>query len=97
MKIALSVQNKLRFIDGSILKHDDDDLHLQSPWIRINNMVIYWILNLVSKEISASIIYVHSDSEIWIDLRDRFQQSNGPRIFQSTRRIDEFESRSTIY
>ena len=40
-------------------------------------MVISWILNSISKEISASIIYVYSAREIWIDLRDRFQQSNG--------------------
>ena len=50
-------------------------------------MVISWILNSVSKEISASIIYAHSAREIWIDLRDRFQQSNGPRNFQLRREL----------
>ena len=59
-------------------------------------MVLSWILNSVSKEISASIIYAHSAREIWIDLRDRFQQSNGLRMFSITPRINEFESRSTI-
>ena len=50
-------------------------------------MVISWILNSVSKEISTSIIYAHSGREIWIDLRERFEQSNGPRIFQLRREL----------
>ncbi|KAL5572257.1 hypothetical protein UlMin_021854 [Ulmus minor] len=79
--IALSVKNKLGFIDGSIPKPQGNDPNLHS-WIRNNNIVISWILNSVSKEISASIIFSDSALDIWLDLKDRFQQSNGPRIFQ---------------
>lgn len=50
-------------------------------------MVISWILNSVSKEISASIVFADSAQEIWLDLKDRFQQSNGPRIFQLRREL----------
>ena len=56
MLIALSVKNKLGFIDGSIPKPDSSNLPLLNSWIRNNNVVISWILNSVSKEISASII-----------------------------------------
>ena len=35
----------------------------------------------MSKEKSASVIF-SAAAEIWFDLKDRFQQSNGPRIFQ---------------
>ena len=45
-------------------------------------MVISWILNSVSKEIYANIIFFDSAVEIWIYLKDRFQQSNGLRIFE---------------
>ena len=38
MTIALSVKNKLGFIEGPILKPDDDDLQLQNAWIINNNM-----------------------------------------------------------
>ena len=81
MTIALSVKNKLGFIDGSIKKPKGIDLNLLNSWIRNNNIGISWILNSVSKEISASIIFAESTVEIWLDLKDRFQQSNGPRIF----------------
>ncbi|XP_068638505.1 uncharacterized protein [Aristolochia californica] len=50
-------------------------------------MVISWILNSVSKEISASVIFAASAREIWLDLRDHFQQRNGPRIFQLKREL----------
>ncbi|XP_061340834.1 uncharacterized protein LOC133287279 [Gastrolobium bilobum] len=85
MKIALSVKNKLGFIDGSIPKPSGNNAVLLAYWTRNNDIVISWILNSVSKDISGSILYSESALEIWIELRDRFQQSNGPRIFQLRR------------
>lgn len=85
MVIALSVKHKVGFIDGSIEKLDETDSILLNSWIRNNNIVISWILNSVSKDISASIIFSNLASEIWLDLQDRFQQSNGPRVFQLRR------------
>ena len=68
MLIALSVKNKLGFIDVSIAKPDGIDVLLLHSWIRNNNMVISWI----SKEISASIIFPESAAKIWLDLKDMF-------------------------
>ena len=82
MTIAFFVKNKLGFIDGSLAKLAGNDLTLLNSWIRNNNIVISWILNSISKEISTNIIFSESAVEIWIDLKDRFQQSNGPNIFQ---------------
>ncbi|KAA8543184.1 hypothetical protein F0562_021321 [Nyssa sinensis] len=87
MLIALSVKNKLGFVDGSILEPQGTGNNLLNSWIRNNNIVISWILNSVSKEISASIIFAASAREIWLDLRDRFQQRNRPRIFQLKREL----------
>lgn len=56
-------------------------------WIRNNNIVISWILNSVSKKISASIIYAESAQEIWEDLKERYWQRNGPHIFQLRREL----------
>ncbi|KAL5779742.1 hypothetical protein ACOSQ2_010479 [Xanthoceras sorbifolium] len=87
MLIAFSVKNKLSFFDGSITKPEGTQIELLNSWIRNNNVVISWILNSVSKDISASIIFTESAHEIWQDLRDRFQQRNGPRIFQLRREL----------
>ncbi|KZV41298.1 hypothetical protein F511_40297 [Dorcoceras hygrometricum] len=48
-------------------------------------MVISWILNSASREIADSLLYISTTYEIWNDLRDRFHQSNAPRIFQVKR------------
>ncbi|XP_075499485.1 uncharacterized protein LOC142537893 [Primulina tabacum] len=87
MKITLSVKNKLGFVDGSIAKPSDNELVLLNYWTRNNNIVISWILNSVSKEISASILFADSAAGIWQDLKERFQQSNGPRVFQLRREL----------
>lgn len=73
-------------MDGSIRRPDGTDLNLRASWIS-NNIVISWNLNLVLKEISASILFSDSAHEIWIDLQDRNQQSNDPEIFQLRREL----------
>ena len=64
MVITLSVKNKIGFIDGSIPHPDGTDVTLLSSWIRNNNIVISWILNSVSKEISTSILFSDSAFEM---------------------------------
>ncbi|XP_062075268.1 uncharacterized protein LOC133779308 [Humulus lupulus] len=41
-----------------------------------------WILQSVSREIAASIMFQDSATAMWNDLHERFNQGNGPRIFQ---------------
>ncbi|KAJ1385051.1 Retrotransposon gag domain [Sesbania bispinosa] len=52
------------------------------PGLATTTLLFSWIYNSVSKEIIASIMYSSLACEIWQDLRNRFQQKNGPRIFQ---------------
>ena len=82
-QIALLVKNKLSFIDGTFPKPDaEEDPQQYQQWIRRNNMVISWILNSVSKEITPTIMGYSTALEIWNDLKDRFKQQNGARFFQ---------------
>lgn len=64
-------------------------------------MILSWILNSVSKEIAASIIFVESAEEMWKDLKDLFPHSNGPRVYQFKKLISsltqEDSSVSTYY
>lgn len=96
MSIALSAKNKLGFVNGKIAKPSDSNPENLSVWTRTNDMVISWILNSVSKEISASLIFVDTTAEIWNDLRDRFQQHNGPRIFQIRRELMNLSLKAKI-
>uniref|UniRef100_A0A803P3R9 Integrase catalytic domain-containing protein n=1 Tax=Cannabis sativa TaxID=3483 RepID=A0A803P3R9_CANSA len=81
IELAISVKNKLGFLNGSIPKPPISNHVLYNAWIRNNNIVISWIINSVSKEISSSILYDESASAIWNDLKVRFQQRNGAHIY----------------
>ena len=88
MMMALVAKNKFGFIDGSIVKPPatNPSLPATNPslpsWVRCNNMLLSWLLNSFSKEIATSIIFYDNAVDMWKDLHDRFNQSNGPRIFQ---------------
>ena len=83
LQIALSVKNKLSFIDGTFPAPDvEADPQQYQQWLCSNNMVISWILNSVSKEITPTIIGYSTAVEIWNDLKERFKQQNGARLFQ---------------
>ena len=88
---ALLTKNKLGFIYGT--------LTLSSPlvyspsavqaWIRCDNMVGTWLTNSVSPKLQSSIIYEDTTLEIWNDLRNRFAQTNGPRVSNLQKEISK--------
>jgi hypothetical protein len=86
MMMALSAKNKICLIDGSMSKPSNSSPEFK-PWMRCNDMVLSWIINSVSKEITASIIYTDNAEAMWKDLKERFSQGNGSRIFQLQKSI----------
>uniref|UniRef100_A0A2N9GSX5 Retrotransposon Copia-like N-terminal domain-containing protein n=1 Tax=Fagus sylvatica TaxID=28930 RepID=A0A2N9GSX5_FAGSY len=87
MIMALTAKNKVGFINGTISAPDDQSLPSFNLWTRCNTMVISWLLNSVSKEIASSVIYANTAQEMWEDLKERFAQGNGPRIFEIQKAI----------
>uniref|UniRef100_A0A2N9H9X1 Reverse transcriptase Ty1/copia-type domain-containing protein n=1 Tax=Fagus sylvatica TaxID=28930 RepID=A0A2N9H9X1_FAGSY len=87
MIMALTAKNKVGFINGTISAPVDQSLPSFNLWTRCNTMVISWLLNLVSKEIASSVIYANTAQEMWEDLKERFAQGNGPRIFEIQKAI----------
>jgi hypothetical protein len=78
--MALRAKNKFGFVDGTLTSpKNKDDI---PKWQRCNDMVASWILNSVSTEIRPSILYAETAAQIWTDLKDRFSQSNAPKIYQ---------------
>lgn len=77
IKIALGAKLKLGFIDGRCKKPSEDSDHFDQ-WIRVDCMVTSWILNSISKEIVDAFLYVGSARELWIELEERYGESNGP-------------------
>ena len=81
MIISLTTKHKIRFIDGTIPAP-----YLDSPqfilWTRCSLTVLSWIINSVSLGIGSIVMYTHNARAIWLDLRHRFSQKSGPRIFE---------------
>jgi len=102
MIMALTAKNKLGFVTGTLpLPNVPESDPLIFSWCRCNNMVLFWLINSVSKEIAASIIYIDSAAEMWTDLQDRFSHLNGPRVFQLQQKLSslsqENDSVSTYF
>ena len=88
MRISLSAKNKLGFVDGTVTKPSKKTDHDEfSLWQRCNDMILSWILNSLDQDIADSVIYSDTAHDIWEDLKERFSQSNVPRIFQIQRDI----------
>ncbi|KAL5789565.1 hypothetical protein ACOSQ2_004453 [Xanthoceras sorbifolium] len=88
MTLALNSKKKLGFVDGSINSPSKTaDPENYAAWSRCNDMVHSWIINTLNPEISDSVIYYTTANKVWEDLRERFSQSNAPRIFEIQRDI----------
>ncbi|GAU28547.1 hypothetical protein TSUD_268860 [Trifolium subterraneum] len=79
MTVALRSKNKLHFINGSLPRPLDEDRD-SIAWDRCNTMVMSWLSNAVEPEISQSILWIDTASEIWKELKDRFYQGDVFRI-----------------
>lgn len=79
--MAFEAKNKASFIDGSIQQPEVTYL-LYGSWKRCNSMIKSWIMNSVSKDIAASLLYIRTASDVWKQLKDRFSQSNRPRVYK---------------
>ncbi|KAG7944752.1 hypothetical protein I3843_15G119400 [Carya illinoinensis] len=69
MSMALISKNKLCFVNGALPPPPlSDPMH--NAWIRCNTVVLSWLLNAMSKEIAALVIYIDSAEEMWNDLKE---------------------------
>lgn len=74
------MKNKIEFFDGSIVV--PTDITLQRAWSRCNDMVLSLLLNSLSKEIVEFVLCSQRAKILWSDLKDRFGQANGAKLFQ---------------
>lgn len=55
MLISLSAKNKVGLINGRLLKPRDDSPYFEL-WARCNDMVMAWLINLLTKGIRSSVL-----------------------------------------
>ncbi|XP_048623048.1 uncharacterized protein LOC125592297 [Brassica napus] len=86
VRMALNVRNKLGFIDSTIRKPPPTSRDSGS-WSRCNDMVATWLMNLVSKNIGQSLLFMSTAESIWNNLMSRFKQDDAPRVFETEQRL----------
>ncbi|XP_069151090.1 uncharacterized protein [Solanum lycopersicum] len=84
---ALTVKNKTGFINGKIVKPSFTDPSFMQ-WERCDDMVTSWILNSLSPELRDSLQYVNNAKELWEELEDRYDQTNGCKLYQLQKEIN---------
>ncbi|XP_019230700.1 PREDICTED: uncharacterized protein LOC109211608 [Nicotiana attenuata] len=57
-------------------------------------MVTSWILNSLAKEISDSVEYVNDSVELWRELEDRYDQTNGAKLYLIQKEINDLVQES---
>ncbi|XP_075087522.1 uncharacterized protein LOC142169550 [Nicotiana tabacum] len=85
---GLSVKNKLGFINGECKRPNPHSPTLRQ-WEGCDDMVTPWILNSLSKEITDSVEYANDATELLIELEDRYEQTNGARLYQIQKEIND--------
>nr|XP_009602511.1 uncharacterized protein LOC104097618 [Nicotiana tomentosiformis] len=85
---ALSVKNKVGFINGKCRKPDSKD-PIFDQWERCDNVVTSWILNSLSKDLADSLQYGNDAKELWQELEDRYNQTNGAKLYQLQKEISD--------
>ncbi|KAM2148308.1 hypothetical protein ACFX1Q_004939 [Malus domestica] len=89
MSMALTVKNKLGFVDGTINKPSEDNFEELQQWNRCNNLVKTWLLGSMSKEISGSVINYKDARQMWTDLQERFSHVNIVQLFHVENEIHD--------
>ena len=81
MSIALTVKNKIAFVNGSLVQQNTTNHSFHIVWLGSNNLVLSWLMNSIAKDICGSFLYFTTTFDIWEELRIRYLRSDGPRVF----------------
>ncbi|XP_075099400.1 uncharacterized protein LOC142176188 [Nicotiana tabacum] len=88
MLISLLENNKLGFINGKFSKPGEDSPYLDL-WIRVNDMVMAWLLNSLTKDIRSSVLHSKSARDLWKQLEDRYGTSDFAMLFGLQKKLLE--------
>jgi hypothetical protein len=80
-RTALRARKKFGFIDGSIEQPSEESDDWEDWWT-INSLLVSWIRNTIESTLRSTISHVEIARDLWLDIKDRFSITNGPRIQQ---------------
>lgn len=75
MQVALNARNKFVIVNGT-LKKPTTKTTLYTQWVRVSDMIITWILNSVTDDMSDSLNFVTSAREVWNESHKKYSGAN---------------------
>lgn len=99
LRLALSVKNKLGFIDRTSVKASYKG-DLPTQWERCNVVVLTWISSTMAPELITLIVYASNAKRVWDDFKERFDKSNLTRVYQLWSKVSSLKQGTdsfTIY
>ncbi|XP_047314463.1 uncharacterized protein LOC124918317 [Impatiens glandulifera] len=85
MRLALEAKSKLGFIDGSLVVPKESEVF--DKWRKMDCLVRSWILNTVSDEIKSNYSSTTTTLDLWLDIKERYQENNGSQAYQIQKAI----------
>ncbi|XP_074307302.1 uncharacterized protein LOC141642406 [Silene latifolia] len=79
--LALIAKGKIGYINGTIIKPSPTSDKLES-WTSTNALVTMWIFNTIAPGLRQQISLRPEAKHVWLDIKNRFSQSNEARIYQ---------------
>ncbi|XP_019069811.1 uncharacterized protein [Solanum lycopersicum] len=85
-------------VNSAMYMHPSDNPECKKPdpgtlqyrqWEMCDDIVTSWILNSLAKEIFDGVEYVSDSFELWKELEDRYDQTNGAKLYQVQREIND--------
>ncbi|KAL6221199.1 hypothetical protein ACLB2K_008951 [Fragaria x ananassa] len=80
MTSALTIKNKIGFVNG-ILSCPQFNEEEKTQWTRCNALVKNWLENSMSKQIWKSVVHCKDARSVWLELQERFSQTNTVNLF----------------
>nr|GEY48125.1 cysteine-rich RLK (receptor-like protein kinase) 8 [Tanacetum cinerariifolium] len=93
MMIALNARNKYKIVTGEY-REPNTQSNTKALWERTNDMIISWIMNTISDQISNSLTFVNTTSALWLELNEHYSQLDGHRIYQISNDIVQLKQQN---
>nr|XP_011462126.1 PREDICTED: uncharacterized protein LOC105350852 [Fragaria vesca subsp. vesca] len=90
MEDALKIKNKICFINGTLQRPTDEKLEEQQR-DRCDTLVKTWLRGSMSASISKSVVHYRSARAVWLELQERFMQTNTVQLFNAENAIHKCE------
>ncbi|GJX45393.1 cysteine-rich receptor-like protein kinase 8 [Tanacetum coccineum] len=93
MMIALNAINKYKIVTGEY-REPSTQSNTRALWERTNDIIISWILNTISDQISNSLTFVNIACALWFELNKHYSQLDGHRFYQISNDIVQLKQQN---